>query len=119
MRVGGDNGPTFGAVLRGARLGWHWSARHGGFIRLSVEGTKAVVQLHPNSLMPSRKGGDYVCWWEDPGLLDCIPQLRRVVKVRRPIYFTVPLSLEVGATEAAVDPHVTSTGTPSTREKGN
>ena len=93
-----DERPSFGATLRGARLGWHWSAKHRGFVRLSVNGTNAVVQLYPNALMPSPKrgNGEYVVWWEEPELLDCISELRFITRVKRPIYFEVPLSREIG-----------------------
>ena len=87
--------PSFGAVLRGARLGWRWSEKHGCFVRLSVNGDRCVVQLYPNALMPSHKNGEYVCWWDDPALLDQIDELKGVRKVKRPIYFEVPLSREV------------------------
>lgn len=92
--------PSFGATLRGARLGWRWSPKHRGFVRLSVNGDKAVVQLYPNALMPSPRGrsdSEYVVWWEEPGLLDCIAELRNVRRVKRPIYFEVPLSREIEA----------------------
>ncbi len=88
--------PSFGAMLRGARLGWRWSQKHGGFVRLSVVGHNAVVQLWPNELMPSRKSGEYVVWWDDPSLLDGIAELRPITRVKRPIYFEVPLNRELG-----------------------
>lgn len=93
-----ENRPSFGATLRGARLGWRWSPKHGGFVRISVNGRNAVVQLYPNALMPSprgRSGAEYVVWWDEPGLLDSIAELRSVKRVKRPIYFEVPLSREV------------------------
>ena len=89
--------PGFGVMLRGMRLGWRWSHKHGGFIRLSVDGNSCVVQCYPNELMPSRSsGGEHVCWWDDPGILDQIAELRMVRRIKRPIYFEVPLSREIG-----------------------
>lgn len=87
--------PSLGMVLRGARLGWRWSPKHGGFVRLSVCMDRCAVQLYPLALVPKGVNSEYVCWWDDPGLLDLIAELRHVTRVRRPIYFEVSMNREL------------------------
>ena len=84
--------PTFGSVVRGARLGYHWSHRHGCFIRISGDGPPWEIRLAPNGGIPSRSDGEYRVWWEHEDreeVLDMILPLRNVRGVKRPIAFFV------------------------------
>lgn len=88
------DGPTFGEALRGMRLGWRWSAAHGGYVHIHIVGSSAVVQLRPAGLIPAPKRVSeipYVCWWDEKDFLECIAELRPIRRVKRPIYFEVPL----------------------------
>ena len=87
-------GPTFGSVVRGLRLGYHWSHKHQCFIRIGGEGPPWEIHLAPNGGIPNRKGGEHFrVWWEDPdggaSVLDMILPLRNVRGVKKPILFFV------------------------------
>jgi hypothetical protein len=89
-------GSTFGMVIRAARLGYHLSAKHGAFIRLcDVDETTVNVTLAPiDSHVPNSKPKTHYCWWEqkdadDPPLLDLIPALQNVRKVKKLISFDI------------------------------
>jgi len=78
--------PSFGSNIRAARLGWRWSDRHGAFIRMSDAGPgQSLIELAPADGLPGTRcsGGFHRCWWEQPGILDMIPWLRPVRRVKR------------------------------------
>jgi hypothetical protein len=47
MRLGMENGPSFGQMIRAARLGGHWSAKHGALIRMTTDAARCYIQLWP------------------------------------------------------------------------
>lgn len=102
MRLGVENGPSFGQMIRAARLGWRWSAKHGALIRMTTDAARCYIQLWPGGqhVPDGRRGRTqeelHVVWWEDAGLLDKIDELRMVRRVKVPISFSVPLSREIG-----------------------
>jgi hypothetical protein len=86
--------PTFGQAIRAARLGYHWSEKHGCMIRIDAQGPPWQINLCPPDALPKGKGdrhtsGEYRCWWDKPDVLDMIPDLHRVRGVKRPILFHV------------------------------
>ena len=77
---------TLGPRIRAARLGWGYAPQHGCFIRMSdAEGTSTRVELCPVNGVPSSKvkGGFHRVWWDGPEMLDMIPWLRGVRRVKR------------------------------------
>lgn len=86
-------GPTFGSVLRGARLGYRWSHKHRCFIRIGSDGPPWEIRLAPSGGIPNHPSkSEYRVWWEaeDPNaVLDMILPLRNVRGVRRLITFFV------------------------------
>lgn len=86
------NSPSFGTMIRAARLGWGLSRKHGCFIRMVDLGLdKNVIELCPIHNVPSKKSENrtYRVWWEQPGILDLIPWLRRVREIKRYIRVVV------------------------------
>lgn len=77
--------PGFGSILRGARLGWGWSARNGCFIRMCDTSAGIVIELCPNGSIPSKKTptGSHRCWWDNSSILDEIPWLKAVRAVHK------------------------------------
>lgn len=78
--------PTLGPRIRAARLGFGYAPRHGCFCRISDVTTDTFrIELCPVNAVPSKKAkGGYRCWWEnDPGILDMIPWLKGVVRIKR------------------------------------
>jgi hypothetical protein len=79
--------PTLGPRVRAARLGWGYAPRHGCFVRMSdSEGGNFRIELCPVRAVPSKKvkTGFHRVWWEDdPGVLDMIPWLRNVRRIKR------------------------------------
>lgn len=76
----------FGANIRACRLGFHWSERHGAFIRMSTAGERNIVELTPADAVPMKgvKSRDrYRVWWDDPAILDALPWLRNVRRIKR------------------------------------
>lgn len=83
-----DATPTLGPRIRAARLGWGYAPRHGCFARISdVAGGNFRIELCPVRAVPSTKAkpfGNYRVWWEnDPAILDMIPWLRGVRRIKR------------------------------------
>lgn len=84
-------------VLRAARLGYHISDKHHAFIRIrevddkTLNITAAPLDQHvPNKNTPK----PHYCWWEqkdadDPPLLDLIPALQNVRKVKKLVSFDI------------------------------
>ena len=85
--------PTFGSVIRAARLGYHWSHKHGCFIRIGGDGPPWEISLAPNGVIPNRRSGEHFrVWWENEDrdeVLDMILPLRGVRGVKKPIIFFV------------------------------
>lgn len=85
--------PTFGSVVRGARLGYHWSHRHGCFVRISGDGPPWEIRLAPNGGIPNVSSkSEYRVWWEHEDheeILELIIPLRNVRGVKKPIMFFV------------------------------
>lgn len=83
--------PSLGPTIRAARLGWHWSNRHGAFIRISTpDDMRNVIELAPVDDIPTAKlKGDHRRWWDSPEILDMIPGLSMVNRVKKYIRFEV------------------------------
>lgn len=82
--------PNLGPQIRAARTGFRWSARHGSFIRITTSGRRNFIELCPANELPSScKKQQYRCWWEEPGLIDMIPWLRQVRKIKRYVQYEI------------------------------
>ena len=77
--------PGFGTVLRSHRLGWYYSPRHGCNIRMSTAGKLNVIELCPTNEVPRHKTetGNFRCWWDDTQILDMLPWLQPVRKIKK------------------------------------
>ena len=88
-----DAGIKFGSFIRAPRLGWHWSAHNGAWLRLSFEwinGKELVaVELAPPKMPPKHntKSRTHVCWWDNPDCLQECPRLMAIRRVKRYIKF--------------------------------
>jgi len=79
-------------MIRAARLGWGLSRKHGAFIRLcDLENDRIVVELHPTNSIPKYKTdtGYHRVWWENPEILELIPFLKGVTRIKKFIRVTV------------------------------
>lgn len=77
---------SFGSNIRAARLGYHWSERHGAFIRMATAGPRTFIELAPANSVPNKsatKIKDHRCWWEQGDVLSMIPWLRNVRRIKR------------------------------------
>lgn len=86
--------PTFGETIRGARLGYHWSARHAAMVRISDRGPHFEVRMCPPAQLPKglekNRNLEYRCWWEsNVDLLTEIVPLRSIKSVKAPLRFLV------------------------------
>lgn len=88
--------PTFGQMIRAARLGYHWSPKHEAMIRIADCGPHFEIRLCPPDQLP--KGPDktngpeyHRCWWEEKSVdvLSMIEPLKRVKAVHARIRFLV------------------------------
>lgn len=79
--------PTLGPRIRAARLGWGYAPRHGCFVRISdFAHDRFRVELCPVNAVPGHKSpnhGNYRVWWDTPEMLDMIPWLRNVTRVKK------------------------------------
>lgn len=80
--------PSFGATLRGFRLGWRFSPQHGAFIRMTDSNDgRNYIELAPitgipsKSAIPGMKIHHHRAWWDDPPILELLPWLRPISKV--------------------------------------
>lgn len=76
----------FGANIRAARLGYHWSERHGAFIRMTTAGRRTFIELASVGGVPIKsatKIKDHRCWWEQGDILGMIPWLANVRRIKR------------------------------------
>ena len=86
--------PSLGTMIRSRRLGWGLSCKHGCFVRMSdgpdlPTGRTSVIELCPLNSVPSKKIGYHRVWWDTPGILDMIPWLRGVTKIKQYVAVTV------------------------------
>lgn len=79
--------PAFGPRLKGFRLGWHWVAKHGCFIRMSdADGDNSWIELCPFNKVPNmkvpNKTGYHRRWWDGEddilGMLDWLKPVKRI-----------------------------------------
>lgn len=91
---------AFGTNIRACRLGWHRSEKHGCFVRMSNFCGKILVELCPPDAVPIYKtpGGVHRCWWDSPEILDMLPWLRGVKRIKAYI------AVEVGDDGSIVNP---------------
>ncbi len=74
--------PSFGSVLRGMRIGYRWSDKYKCFIRITTPDERICIEVAPDRGIPPKQQADgYRCWWEEPGLLDCLPALETIGSV--------------------------------------
>ena len=59
-----DPRPTFGNVIRGARLGFHWSEPLKAMVRIDAEGPPWKVTMCPPGKIPNGGKGTFLVWWE-------------------------------------------------------
>ena len=60
-----DTRPTFGNMIRGARLGFHWSEPLQAMVRIDAEGPPWRVTMCPARNIPkSGEKGAHLVWWE-------------------------------------------------------
>lgn len=60
-----DRRPTFGNMIRGARLGFHWSGELQAMVRIDASGPPWTVTMCPADKIPKAGGkGAYLVWWE-------------------------------------------------------
>lgn len=86
--------PTFGQVIRAARLGYHWAPRLQAMVRMSDCGPHTEIRLCPADQLPkgaSRgENPEHRCWWEcKEDLLGLIAPIRGIRAVKSPIRFLV------------------------------
>lgn len=84
--------PTFGMVIRGLRLGYHWSHNHQCFVRIDAQGPPWEIRLAPHGVLPSGKygTGKHRCWWDEgEDVLAMIIPLKGVKGIKKPIMFFV------------------------------
>lgn len=92
--------PGFGSILRGLRLGYGWSSKHGCFIRISDAGHLILIQLAPPRQIPTSRRKDnptHRCWWDEPEVLDLCTPLANIRSVKRPLEFYVTQEGELAA----------------------
>lgn len=79
--------PGFGTRLKGHRLGYQWSDKHGCFIRMSMINERMFIELAPFSSIPNKspvKLTVHKCWWDDGGeILQHIPWLNSIIAVKK------------------------------------
>jgi len=77
--------PGFGSRLRAYRLGWRWSNRHGANIRMTTAGNLNIVELCPANEVPRHKSetGNFRCWWDQSDILDMLPWLQPIRKIKK------------------------------------
>jgi transcriptional regulator with XRE-family HTH domain len=79
--------------LRSWRLQWGWSRRRHSLIRLHWKNKtkdRLVVEMRPEGLVPKdqpKKKVAYILWWEYSTELDELPELQRILSVKKPVTF--------------------------------
>jgi hypothetical protein len=84
-----NNHPPFGPTLRGMRLGYRWSSRHGCFVRISDHAQGALIELAPIEIPSKTATKFHRAWWEGQDILSMIEPLRGVRKIKKPVSFVV------------------------------
>lgn len=79
---------SFGSNIRACRLGYHWSERHGAFVRMITDGIRNFIELAPVDAVPTKgikflRSRHHRRWWSDPAILDELPWLRNVRRIKR------------------------------------
>lgn len=70
------------------RLGYHWVDRINAFMRMSYDGNNVLVELVPLGHKMSKGPELHICFWEgEEDIIDYIPCLKYVCKVKRSIQF--------------------------------
>lgn len=59
-----DKRPTFGNMIRGARLGFHWSEPLQAMVRIDANGPPWTVTMCPAEKIPNGRKGTHLVWWE-------------------------------------------------------
>ena len=74
--------PTLGQLVRGARLGYHWSDKYQRMIRMQSSGPLFLIDIcEPDSLPRTVMSEDpHRCWWDDPEVLDLIEGLALAIR---------------------------------------
>lgn len=83
---------TLGTRIRSLRLGYHWSARHGAWIRIAGGGDKPIrVDVAPEDKIPAVRGDrePHRVWWDDTTIIDGITLLKHVRRVNKPFSFII------------------------------
>lgn len=80
--------PMFGSVLKGYRLGFAFSSKHGAFIRMTPVGNLCRLEAVPSDqgakAIPNGVNKElHVCWWDEPELLDLVEPLKGIKRVRK------------------------------------
>ena len=84
--------PSFGTMIRAARLGWGLAKQHGCFIRMSDLPDKCtLMEFCPIHEVPNKKDkGNHRVWWENGReILGLIPWIKDLKKVHKPFAVTV------------------------------
>ncbi len=80
---------SFGATLKGARLGYHWCERIRSFLRTSViDDERILIEIAPHNYIPNKsvmpKLKEHVVWWErGEGIIDSLEWLGRFHTFKR------------------------------------
>ncbi len=64
-----DSRPTFGNMIRGARLGFHWSEPLNAMVRIDANGPPWTITMCPPDKIPNggrgaSEKGAHLIWWE-------------------------------------------------------
>lgn len=83
--------PSFGTNIRAFRLGWGLAKKHGCWIRMSTAGEENRVELCPVDKVPSKqvRTGFHRRWWNEPSILEMLPWLKPIVRVKQHISVVV------------------------------
>lgn len=94
--------PKFGTYIKGARLIYKWSNRLGSFMRMSPLNFGTRIELEPydtdfcESKHSKKDKSPHFIWWQDENedydpdtMIDLIPCLRMVKRIKRRVVFDV------------------------------
>ena len=92
--------PAFGPIIRGMRLGFHFSAKHQAFIRMSSEipgrPDLCLVEIYPPHVkLPNGGPSNHRTWWDKPEILDALPWLRPVFNFHKAVRVIVDMDGEI------------------------
>lgn len=83
-----NNLPPLGHFIRGCRMGFYWSHKHNGFIRISGSGP-FLIECCPTVENRYKSKEPHRVWMEDPDILLGIKPLERVTRIRKHFEFWV------------------------------